>query len=72
MIALVLGLMPKGRYVVAAAQSKARQAVRGMVGLPSPREEIDNNWRRFRLDGIADSKKALVQVYETPGPRINA
>ena len=67
-IALVLGLMPKGRYVVAAAQSKARQAVRGMVGLPSPREEIDNNWRRFRLDGIAESKKALVQVFANAGP----
>jgi len=62
-IALVLGLLPKGRYVVAAAQSKARQAVRSVVGLPIPREEIDENWRRFRLDGIAESKKALVQVY---------
>ena len=62
-IALVLGLLPKGRYVVAAAQSTARHAVRGVVGLRTPREEIDANWRRFRLDGIAESKKALVQVF---------
>ena len=67
-IALVLGVLPKGRYVVAAAQSTARQAVRGVVGLPTPREEIDVNWRRFRLDGIAESKKALVQVFAKASP----
>src|ERR1700716_3020729 len=62
-IVLVLGLLPKGRYVVAAAHSTVRQAARGVVGLRTPREEIDENWRRFRLDGIAESKKALVQVF---------
>ena len=37
-IALVLGLMPKGRYVAAAAQSKARQAVRAHGRAPLPTE----------------------------------
>jgi hypothetical protein len=67
-IALVLGAMPKGRYVVAAAQLSARKVVRVMVGLPTPREEIDNNWRRFRMEGIAESKKALVQVFAKASP----
>jgi hypothetical protein len=67
-IALVLGLPPKGRYVVAAAQSTARQAVRTALGLPTPRREIDERWRRFRLDGIAESKKALVQVFARASP----
>jgi hypothetical protein len=67
-IAIVLGVLPKGRNVVAAAKSTARQVVRGVVGFPTPREEIDARWRQFRLDGIAESKKALVQIFAKASP----
>ena len=67
-IALVFGLLPKGRYVAAAAQSTARQAARTALSLPTPRSEIDSNWRRFRMDGIAESKKAWVRDFAKASP----
>ena len=67
-IALVFGVLPKGRYVAAAAQSTARQAARTALGIPTPRGEIDSGWRRFRLDGIAESKKAWVRDFAKESP----
>ena len=67
-IALVFGVLPKGRYVAAAAQSTARQAARTALGIPTPRGEIDSGWRRFRLDEIAESKKAWVRDFAKESP----
>jgi hypothetical protein len=67
-IAVVLVVLPRGRYVVASAPSLARQTIRGTLGIPTPRSEIDETWRRHRLQGIADSQKAVPEMYEDAGP----
>jgi hypothetical protein len=67
-IAVILGVAPRGRYVVASLASQAREAVRRGLGLPTPREEIDAGWKRFRDQGLADSQRALVDVYNRAEP----
>jgi hypothetical protein len=68
-IALILGVVPRGRYVVASLASQARQTARRGLGLPTPREEVDAGWARFRRQGIADSQRALVDVFNgAPAP----
>ena len=48
---------------------RREQAVRSTLGLPTPREEIDEGWRRFRLDGIADSQESLgAGIYAKASP----
>ena len=67
-IALILGLMPHGRYLVASASSEVRRVARYAVGLPTPREEVDDAWRRFRQLGIEDSRRGLDLVYAEAEP----
>lgn len=40
------------------------------MGIPTPREEIDEKWKRFRLQGIADSRRALPEIYDNATPAI--
>ena len=40
------------------------------MGLPTPREEIDEKWKRFRLQGIADSRRALPEIYHNATPAV--
>src|SRR5947208_7689287 len=61
-LAIVLGAVPRGRYLVAALASGARQAARYTIGLPTPRAEIDEQWWRYRLQGIAESHQGLDRV----------
>jgi hypothetical protein len=60
--------VPRGRYVVASLAAQARQAARQGLGLPTPREEVDAGWERFRQQGIADSQRALVDMYNGAEP----
>jgi hypothetical protein len=69
-IAIMLGASPRGRYLVASLASEARQAARQTIGLPQPREELDEAWRRYRLHGIAESRQALPGIYAEAGPAI--
>ena len=69
-IVIVFGAVPRGRYVVAAAPSLAGRALRSALNLPVPRSEVDENWRRFRLQGVADSQKVLPTIYNDAGPDI--
>ncbi|MGP0063358.1 MAG: SGNH/GDSL hydrolase family protein [Isosphaeraceae bacterium] len=67
-VALVLGLLPRGRYLVASVASGARRATRYSLGLSTPREEIDDGWRRYRELGIAESRRALEGVFAEADP----
>jgi hypothetical protein len=67
-IALILGLSPRGRYLVVSAASEARRAARYTLGLPTPREEIDDAWRRYRQLGIAESRRGLERFYAEAEP----
>jgi hypothetical protein len=67
-IAAILGAVPRGRYVVAALASEARVMALHSLGLPTPRSEIDERWRRFRLQGIADSKRAHRRMFAELDP----
>lgn len=67
-IAAVFGLLPKGRYVAAGIPSEARAVARELLALPTPREEIDASWSRFREDGIAYSRRAHQEMYADISP----
>jgi hypothetical protein len=65
----VLGALPRGRYLRAALTARARRAGRYAIGLPTPREEVDESWRRYRLQGIADACAKLDGIFDESGPQ---
>jgi hypothetical protein len=67
-IALILGALPKGRYLSSELASGARRAWRYTIGLPTPRSEIDEGWRRYREQGIADSRRELDRLFAEVDP----
>jgi lysophospholipase L1-like esterase len=67
-IAALFILLPQGRYLLASVQSLAQRLAESTLALPASREQIDDDWRRFRLQGIADSRRALVRNYEKANP----
>ena len=67
-IAALFGAIPRGRYALASVPSLARQTIREALGIKVPRSEIDERWRRYRLQGVADSEKVLPAVYDSAGP----
>ncbi len=67
-IALCLGLTPRGRYVAAGIPDEARLVAREILSLPTPREETDAAWKRFREQGIAESRRAHEQMYAEISP----
>ena len=60
--------VPRARYFVAAAASRLRMAGRKALLQPAPRSEIDQDWQRFRLHGIADSRRRLNEIYGASDP----
>lgn len=67
-IAMAFGLTPRGRYVAAGIPDEARYVAREVLSLPTPREETDAGWRRFREQGIADSRRAHAEMYQEISP----
>jgi hypothetical protein len=67
-IAAVCGLLPRGRYLVASVPLLAHRLAERSLALPATRAEIDGDWRRFRLQGIADSHRAFVGIYDRAIP----
>ena len=67
-IALLFGFVPKGRYIAASARVLATQTARSVFGIPTPRAEIDEGWRRFRLQGVADAERAMPKFFESISP----
>jgi hypothetical protein len=55
---------------MAGLASEARQAARYAIGVPTPREEIADSWRRYRLLGIAESRGKLVDVFDEASPEM--
>jgi hypothetical protein len=69
-ISVILGVVPRGRYVTASVVSSVTQGFRDLLGIPTPRREIDERWRRFRLQGIADSQRAMPEIYDEAPPNM--
>jgi hypothetical protein len=67
-IVAVLTLHPSGSYAAQALWASGRRAVRFVLGLPVPRSEVDDEWKRYRLQGVSDSHRALIGVYERSDP----
>ncbi len=67
-LGVLIGLFPRGRYAVAEIPPRARRAARWLLDLPTPREEIDAQWKRFREQGIAESKKAHEAMFADIDP----
>src|ERR1017187_5730644 len=67
-IVLPLAVLPRGRYLVAKVASLARRAARMALNRPTPRAEVDQDWERFRRQGIADSHQRLIDIYESTVP----
>ncbi len=42
---------------------RAREYALAAIGVPTPRAELDERWRRFRLQGIEDSRRAHRVMY---------
>ncbi len=63
-------LCREGGIVAASVPSAATRTLRNALGIPTPRAEIDEAWRRFRLQGIADSRRALPEIYENATPDV--
>lgn len=62
-VAAVLALVPRGRYLTAATAARARDVARYALDLPTPRDEIDARWRRYRELGIAECQGAWRRFY---------
>ena len=67
-VAAILAAVPRGRYLVASLASIMRTTALSSIGVPTPRSEIDDRWRRFRVQGIADSKRALEAMFDDLDP----
>jgi hypothetical protein len=67
-IVVILRMSPWGRYGTAVAASRARDGVRQVLGLPRPRSEVDESWRRYRELGIETSRRGLDELYAEAGP----
>jgi hypothetical protein len=63
-----LVVLPRGRYVLAEAVSGARKAGRAALSQETPRTDIDQDWQRFRLRGIALSRQRLTETYDSTEP----
>ena len=63
-IGVVFGALPRGRYVAASVPSLATQTLRTALRIPTPRAEVDERWRRFRRQAIADARRALPAIYD--------
>ncbi len=69
-VAAILASSPWGRYGAAVTVWGARQIVRRFFGLPRPREEVDEAWRRRRELGIEETRRGLARVYAEADPPI--
>ena len=68
-VAIVSG-SSRGRYAALSLWSSGVHAARRALGIPIPRSEIDSEWTRYRLHGIADSRRGLVEIYDRAGPAV--
>jgi hypothetical protein len=67
-IATLVAVLPRGRYVAASLASGARQATLATIGVPLPRSELDDRWRRFRTQGIQESRRAHHAMFQDADP----
>jgi lysophospholipase L1-like esterase len=63
---------PQGRYLLAQAASRARKTARTGLFQRTPRSEVDGDWQRFRVRGIAGSQRRLNQIYHSTAPAYQA
>jgi hypothetical protein len=66
--AVVVSLVPWSRYRISSLPSLASRVTRSALGIATPRAEIDEEWRRSRVRGIAESHQALVREYRRLEP----
>ena len=67
-IVCLLVALPRGRSLVATVVSQAQRAARWAIGLPTPRAELDDQWRRYREQGIAESRQSLIRDFARTEP----
>ncbi len=65
-------VMPRGRYLMALAASRARKVVRAVFLQETPRSEIDQDWQRSRLRNIELSRRRLTEAYDSTEPAYQA
>jgi lysophospholipase L1-like esterase len=70
LVAIVVPLvaLPRGRDALAETASLARKAGHAALFQPIPRSEVDEDWHRFRLRGIAESRRRLSEIYASTEP----
>ena len=68
--AVILRMMPWGRYVLEAIAPTGREAARQALGIKKPRTEIDDEWRRYRQFGIEQARSRVEQFYAKAEPPV--
>jgi lysophospholipase L1-like esterase len=68
MIVLVMGILPRGRYMSASLPAMARGTLRRATGGSRSRAEIDDEWRRFRQFGIETTRTRAARAYADADP----
>jgi hypothetical protein len=69
-VALILGLVPWGRYIAESSLSAVVQTGRRAVGFPKTREEVDASWRRFRRLQIEETRPRVERFYNKAAPAL--
>ncbi len=69
-LAGLVAATPAGRYGARRLASSARRAARGLLGLPTPREEIDAEWALRRSRDVVQAAKTFGYVYNGASPAV--
>jgi hypothetical protein len=67
-VACLVAASPRGRYLAIGLADKARQAANRGLGRPPDRRDIDEEWRRYRLQGVEDTRKQFQAVFAEMEP----
>jgi hypothetical protein len=62
-VGCLVAASPRGRYLAVGLADKARQAAARGLGRTPDRRDVDEEWRRYRLQSIEDTRKQFRAVY---------
>src|SRR5262249_51390925 len=67
-VGCVVAASPRGRYLAIGLADKARQVANRGLGRTPDRRDIDEEWRRYRLQGVEDTRRQFREVFVEMDP----
>src|SRR4051794_36853453 len=64
-IGSLFAALPRGRYLAAELGHQVNRLARRGFGIPPDRRDIDEDWRRFRLQRVEDTSRQFRQVFSS-------